>query len=578
MRRVLRAAAVSALFGSAAALASSSVAAAPLLPDGDPATLQGALAADHPREVHQLLDHNRYQPLDLEVGLLFAAQKGYCDIAGDLLDHGAPVELPADMDGMTPLIAAISGGHPEPVWLLLQRGADVQRTWQHQTPLFQAVLWDQRRAAQVLLHAGANPNIGGRFGSMRGQSPLERAQSIEMARLLLDHGADPNAVDPFGMTPLFNRALAIDPRFATLMATHGAHMNARFGSWSFGEFSADAVMRDAIERGDRAAFDHAADSEPHLLQGQEGWALLSSACQRGRTPIVARLLSSGAPLLIPGSADECWPLQNAVGAGQPAIVKLLLDAGADVNGPLGNYGSPLCYAVGEETNYRSDLRPQQWSFLNGLSPDYLGVTKLLLSRGANPNLARGNGSAPLNYANEETVDLLLNAGADINAVDCNGQTPLQSAVCENRLAAAQRLAERGANLDFVSACALGRLAEVERMLQARPALATAVPDSPYLPPAIGFAAIGHHADIMRMLIQHGADINAGHPEYAGTAIQHAVEQNDLEAVRLLVQFGANLNVRTEGDSLDERADLPALKTYLAEYLRHAAPGPAPAGR
>jgi ankyrin repeat protein len=185
-----------------------------------------------------------------KTALLYATRGGHLEIARLLIDEGANLEL-ADGDGVTPLINAIvnasiirvngtgTSDHLRIAQLLLDAGADVNAVdWWGQTPLWAAVdvrnleLGRDGNERQVrdealalierLLAAGANPNARTReypherrfilvvVGSvawvdLTGQTPFLRAAAagdVEVMRLLLAHGADPNIATDAGTTPL----------------------------------------------------------------------------------------------------------------------------------------------------------------------------------------------------------------------------------------------------------------------------------------------------------------------------------------------------------------------------------------
>ena len=95
-------------------------------------------------------------------------------------------------DGWTPLHLAAAFGTPDSVDLLLQHGAQVDamsKNPQRNQPLHAA------------LALGRNP---------------------ETVRLLLAHGADPNATQVGGFTPLFSAATANRRDLAELLVEHGA--------------------------------------------------------------------------------------------------------------------------------------------------------------------------------------------------------------------------------------------------------------------------------------------------------------------------------------------------------------------
>ena len=103
----------------------------------------------------------------------------------------------------TALYEAANRGHTEIVQLLLQAGADPDKSnnlgW---TPLHAAVANNHRDVAKLLLENGADPHVADDYD---GWTPLHTAThygQMIMVQLLLDGGADPHKASKTGRTPV----------------------------------------------------------------------------------------------------------------------------------------------------------------------------------------------------------------------------------------------------------------------------------------------------------------------------------------------------------------------------------------
>lgn len=136
---------------------------------------------------------NEFAPLSLAIRL----QRE--DIARFLIESGAPLDAGGVKVAEPPLMLAIR--HlPSLVPVLLKAGADVgmQGGQALDTPLHLAAMGGKVALARMLIDGGADPNAGNRTG----QTPLHWAGSGEMVEFLVSKGADPNAKDNEGLAPL----------------------------------------------------------------------------------------------------------------------------------------------------------------------------------------------------------------------------------------------------------------------------------------------------------------------------------------------------------------------------------------
>ena len=387
-----------------------------------------------------------------------------------------------------------------------------------------------------------------------GGTPLESAAGkgqLEVAKFLLDHGADVNSRNDQGYTPL-----------------HFATVN---GSKAMVELF----------------LDHQAEANG---ENNEGVRPLHLAASRGFLSVVEALLVHGAdpnaqmiggtiePLGKGGGYDRATPLHYAAAGGYLAIVKLLLDHKADVNVKARNGRTPLHAAA--------DF-------------NRLEIVKLLLAHQANPNASASDGT-PLGLAvrnrNAEMVKALIAAGADVNAkgvpVDSNPQAlnagnilvPLAYTARVGDLALARILLQNKADINVhddlgytpLHSTALAANAEMVKLLLengADPNIKDKLGNTPLLvygqlyEPQISELLLAHKADVnarneegltslsvaveapngelVELLLKNGAEVNAA-DKYGRTALHHAVWSQSKDILELLIAHGADINAKDKG--------------------------------
>lgn len=273
----------------------------------------------------------------------------------------------------------------------------------------------------------------------------------------------------------------------------------------------DQLLRSAIGRGDVAAIgtlvEWGADPNAHVKSGRTA---LMEAVRGGRPDTVRALLAAGAypdrsrgetlleavetgvieivaDLLAagenPNGGARHWStLAKAVDRGDAAMVRILLDAGADVHDRLesgrwlvhpGSVGDTEIRRMLVEAAWRRDrldaalIRDCLWSgvidpdepvggttaLIRNAGAGSVSVVRVLLEAGADPNLADTAGRTPFAAALEagsfETMALLAGAGADVNA-SCARGTALHLAAEEGSLWFARIFLRAGARVDAPS--------------------------------------------------------------------------------------------------------------------------------
>ena len=226
--------------------------------------------------------------------------------------------------------------------------------------------------AALLLQHGADPNLLAQNGS----SPLHwaaQASNADIVELLLEHGADPNIPAKNGSPPLHWAAQAGHADIVALLLKRGAKVNTKAGGHN-------TALAYACGWGDRTVY-------------------------RPNPKVVELLLQNGADPNIPAKNGSS-PLQWAAQAGNEDIVALLLKYGAAVNAVSDSGNTALAYACGSGHSV--------------LHCYNLKVIKLLLERGADPNIPAHDERFPLDLAAQaghaDIVELLLKNGAKVNAI------------------------------------------------------------------------------------------------------------------------------------------------------------------
>jgi len=253
--------------------------------------------------------------------LLYAAQNGHLGTACYLLEKGVYKDQ-KDVEGITPLMAALGGGHKKIVSLLQTHGAKADLD----TQLLSATILKNTEKAHDLLLQGADPNSHKIYKMVGGdaifQFPLLVAAKngqIKMVDLLLAHGANPN-VSSNAHTALLYAAKNGNLALAKLLVKKGADVNKM----------ADIVADDVY-------------STP-----------LIEAAVRGDLDFVKFLLKEGADINLHYSETVegygCSPLVMALRSNQFDVATFFIKQGADVNSV--GYPQESALAIAKEKKHK----------------------------------------------------------------------------------------------------------------------------------------------------------------------------------------------------------------------------------
>lgn len=153
--------------------------------------------------------------------LHFAARE--CDPirVKDLIEQGLIIDA-KNIYGETPLMIASYENCSPVIEALLRAGADPNIVLKgHETPLEFAVKQKQPLIVQLLLTFDADPNLNNPLLS----AVVGKNININIVKMLLDAGADPNSQDAGGQTALHNAAYYNHPEAVRLLLDSGADPN-----------------------------------------------------------------------------------------------------------------------------------------------------------------------------------------------------------------------------------------------------------------------------------------------------------------------------------------------------------------
>jgi ankyrin repeat protein len=246
-----------------------------------------------------------------------------------------------------------------------------------------------------------------------------RRGELSTVRARLDQGDALGATDAFG-----NTALILSPSYAMtrLLLDRGA--DPRAANW----MGVTALSR-AVERGDLRAVELLlrGGAPPEPARSPSGRSPLHEAIARADLPMARALLRQGAN---PDRRDaQGWTaLARALALGQPALIRLLLDAGADPRtttpgeGQTGLHTAALAGDPRQAAWFLAAKVPLDLRDGHGRTPLFLAtmtghakVVAWLLERGADPNIPDENGETPLivsgKYLDPDAAEALLRHGA-----------------------------------------------------------------------------------------------------------------------------------------------------------------------
>ncbi len=286
------------------------------------------------------------------------------------------------------------------------------------------------------------------------------------------------------------------------------------------------------------------------------------------------MLKAGANPNVPDPRGGATPLMHAAVVGSVDAMKLLLDNGADVNAANATGATALMWTATDVEKVRLLLargadaravsqRGRTALHLAARSDGSSAIVRLLIGAGADPKAVDTFKWTVLHAAtlgdDADTVRLIVDAGADVNAVDFAGFTALINAGANRNLPVVTLLLSKGADVNARSGdgsfqkvkagpIALGNFTPLTAAVAlAAPELIKTLLDAGanvnvadvrgMTPLMLAVATDRQNADVIRMLIARGADVNA--KSLVGeTALDWARKSGSPVAIALMTRAGA----------------------------------------
>lgn len=468
--------------------------------------------------------------------LIWAASRGNVPIVSELIKKSANLEaavkkgrfngfyppydrqIPKLNKGATPLLEAVASGHEEIVRNLIENGAELGVSdEQRYSPLMRAIQAGAKSTIKMLLE----------FAGDRARHIWEVPPDI--TRNELDDGSlEPHEVALSRRFPLQMAVSLGDEDTVSQLVEKGF----RIRGWK--DRGIESPLSLAVVKADLSMMKLLVVKGADMVEADSvrfPW----HAPEREKIAVVKLLVENGAKVGGSSSIFGADVLARAAQNGDVALVELLLENGANVDDLDQFIGTPLAAAAGE---------------------GHKAVVRLLLDRGANtettPSFDKYGTRRPLMKAiyrgQEGTVEILCEGGADLEAKSSSGLTALMLAVDTRNEKMVKLLLDSGANTETaaggktpLSLAAIKQDEQIARILLTGGANIEAKCPNDWTP--LYQAARDGHVEMVRILIEHGAELNSRSAGF--TALMIAAENGERAVVDELLKAGANPNIRED---------------------------------
>ncbi|MEZ5290015.1 MAG: ankyrin repeat domain-containing protein [Vicinamibacterales bacterium] len=449
------------------------------------------------------------------------------------LTLGAIVALTAALGAQTaaPVADAAMNGDRTAVRTLLQQGSDVNAAQgDGMTALHWAAMKGDAELAQMLVYAGANVKATTRLGANTPLIVAARNGRPDVVKVLLEAGAEPDAATSTGTTPLMLAAASGSVDAVKALLAAGAKVDATESSME----QTPLMFAAANSRVDVMQALIAAGASVKKMSKVVNLAALTSPeeqffRQQQQQQGGAAAAGGQAPARPAGAAAQTQAQARPAGAPAQAQARPAgAPAPAQGGGGGGRRGNPFAGKAGVDRNFR----------YNELVGWQGGMTPLLFA---------------VRQGSMEGVDALLAAGADVNQVSGGDKSsPLVLAIVNGHFDLALHLLDKGADPNAASDNGATPIYAVLNVQWAPKAL--------YPQPRAYLQQKATYLETLKALLDKGADPNArlkykvwysgynfdlsGVDEIGATPFWRAAYASDIDAMKMLVSYGADPSIPT----------------------------------
>ena len=364
-------------------------------------------------------------------------------------------------------------------------------------------------------------------------------------------------------------ALALEHGLASWARLKAAVADQQLQRGGSRELAVQALL-DAAGRGDMTRLLELLDRHPGIINERgvlPGNTGLRTALHFGvgREAVVRCLLDRGADPNIRDEGDAAMPLHFAAENQDLGVIRLLIEHGADA---IGTGDLHELEVIGWATSFdylntRKDV--VDYLIAHGAQHNIFSAVAMGEVDGIRTLVARSRGDLdkrmdrtnlrrrPLHLAvvKQQTASLavLLELGANVDALDEAGLTALDQAALAGEAGMAQLLLDSGAEIRLPAAVGLRRTRDIERLLREDP---ECLKPGQRWGTLIVRASERGPGDVIETLIRFGASVNAwDDPKTAVdtaamfTPLHAAASRGNTDAVAVLLQHGANPSAREQ---------------------------------